>query len=236
MLFVLDFDGTVAPRDTVDTLLQTFADPAWLAIEQEWVEGRINSQQCMAAQIDLVRGTRSDLEKFFETVAIDPSFPAFVRYVSDFAELAIVSDGVDHPIRRALDRAQLDVPVYANAIQFRDGGLEISFPFADSDCSVQSGVCKCAIGRMLDNGRDEFTVLVGDGRSDFCMAREADYVFAKRGLEKFCIDSNIDHTPFETFHDVLAVIKAARDEAQSKQMPEASCQFAKHYRSQFLMQ
>lgn len=236
ILFVLDFDGTIAPRDTVDALLETFALPEWTAIENEWVAGRINSQQCMAAQIDLVRGDKATLARFLDNVAIDPSFPAFVRYVSRFAEVAIVSDGVDYPIVRAMERAGLQVPVYANALELREQGLAISFPYLDADCSVGSGVCKCAISRRLDGKGETFVVLVGDGRSDFCIARSAGYVFAKRGLRKFCQENRIAHTAFETFEDVLAVVQAARDEAQSKRMPEASCQFAKHYRAQSLIQ
>src|SRR5207247_6249324 len=102
MLFIIDFDGTVAPTDTVDALLERFADPEWRRIEERWVAGEINSQECMAAQLALVRGNRAALEEFLGSVVVDRSFPEFVRQVSPYAELAIVSDGLDHPIRRAM--------------------------------------------------------------------------------------------------------------------------------------
>ena len=35
MLFIIDFDGTVAPADTVDDLLERFADPEWKRIEDK---------------------------------------------------------------------------------------------------------------------------------------------------------------------------------------------------------
>src|SRR5882762_10361470 len=101
MLFIIDFDGTVAPTDTVDALLERFADPEWRRIEERWVAGEINSQECMAAQLSLVRGGRAALKEFLESVVVDPFFPAFVRQVSPYADLVIVSDGLDHPIRHA---------------------------------------------------------------------------------------------------------------------------------------
>src|SRR5436190_283119 len=131
MLFIIDFDGTVAPADTVDALLDRFADPEWLRIEERWVAGEINSQECMAAQLSLVSGDRAALEEFLQSVVIDPFFPEFVRQVSPYADLAIVSDGLDHPIRHALRKIGLSVPIFANHLLFRGNGLALSFPYAD---------------------------------------------------------------------------------------------------------
>lgn len=207
MLFVIDFDGTVSQTDTVDVLLERFADPEWRRIEERWVSGELNSQQCMAAQIELVSGDRSALEEFFRSVAIDPSFVDFVRYVSEFSQVAVVSDGLDYPIRLALERLDLPITIHANALQFRPGGLAITFPHNDVSCGVGSGVCKCAIARSLDRGGRGPVILVGDGRSDLCIARMADHVFAKSTLLKFCEKENIRHTPFSTFRDVEDAVR-----------------------------
>ncbi len=164
MLFIIDFDGTVAPADTVDALLEQFADPEWRRIELEWVAGRINSRECMAAQLALVAAERPVLERFLRSVAIDPAFAAFVRHATTFADLAIVSDGLDYPIRHALQGLHTSpIPVFANHLGFRPGGLELSFPYADASCSVKSGLCKCAVTRAVDAGRGLTTVLIGDG-------------------------------------------------------------------------
>jgi 2,3-diketo-5-methylthio-1-phosphopentane phosphatase len=207
LLFIIDFDGTVAPADTVDALLERFADPEWRDVEEQWVRGEINSQQCMAAQIALVRGERGPIEEFLHAIEIDPSFAGFVEYARQFADLAVVSDGLDDPIHHAL--RQLDVPIriYANRLGFRPGGLDLSFPHGDSACAVGSGVCKCAVARTVDAGRGLSTVLIGDGRSDFCLARSADFVFARGTLRSHCEAENIRYMPFETFADVLAIVR-----------------------------
>jgi len=205
MLFILDFDGTIAPADTVDALLDRFAGPEWHVVEERWVNGEINSQQCMAEQIALVSGERDDLEGFLKSVVVDSSFADFVRYVEPFPDLAVVSDGLDFPIRHAL--RHLDIPIYANRMRFRGNGLSIEFPHGDAACSVGSGVCKCAVARSVNAGRGLETILIGDGRSDRCLARSADVVFAKGALRKFCEEESIVHSPFETFGDVLSVVR-----------------------------
>jgi len=217
LLFVIDFDGTIAPTDTVDALLERFAEPEWRQIEEEWVRGGINSRQCMASQIALVRGERAELEEFLHSVDIDPSFEPFVRHVRQFAELAVVSDGLDDPIRHALCRLGVPFRIYANRMGFRPGGLSLSFPYSDAACAVGSGVCKCAVARSINAGRGLPTVLIGDGRSDYCLARSADFVFAKGSLRRMCEAENIIHTPFETFGDVLTIVRrwAAPDYAGS---------------------
>jgi 2-hydroxy-3-keto-5-methylthiopentenyl-1-phosphate phosphatase len=207
MLFIIDFDGTVAPTDTVDALLERFADPEWQRVEEQWVRGEINSRQCMAAQIALIHGERPALEQFLHSVEVDPSFAAFVRYVRQFASLAVVSDGLDDPIRHALRQLDDPIPIYANRLDFRPGGLRISFPYSDSACAVGSGVCKCAVARSVNAGRGLTTVLIGDGRSDLCLARSADFVFAKGTLRRYCDAENIIHAPFETFADVLSIVR-----------------------------
>ena len=73
MIFVLDFDGTIAPVDTVDALLERFGVGEWDAIEQEWVDGKITSRVCMAKQIDMVA---ADREALMRTSAASRSIPA----------------------------------------------------------------------------------------------------------------------------------------------------------------
>lgn len=225
MLFIIDFDGTISPADVVDELLERFADPAWREIEDRWVRGEINSQQCMAEQIALINGDRRLVERFLEAVEIDPSFTEFVDYAVGLGEVAVVSDGLDVPIRHALDRAGLAIPFFANKLEYCDSGFRLSFPYRDASCAVNSGVCKCAVARSIDAGRSETTVLIGDGRSDQCIARTADFVFAKGSLRTFCEAEGINHTPFDSFADVLKVVQgwavSARDESQETRCPLA---------------
>lgn len=61
-------------------------------------------------------------------------------------------------------------------------------------------------------------VFIGDGVSDLAAAREADVLFARRGLrlEEYCREHNISYIPFDTFSDVKTEIEAISREDQKK--------------------
>ena len=208
MLFIIDFDGTLSVRDTVDTLLEKFAAPVWKDIEQAWLDGEICAVECMKQQIRLVDTDHVTLENFFRGIQLDASFLPFHRHVSKFAEVAIVSDGLDHAIKVSTRHADLpELPVYANHLHFVPDGIDISFPHLNSGCSAGNGVCKCAVARDLAQAAGGPVVLIGDGKSDACLAKRADVVFAKGSLIKHCEKQAISYYPFQTFADVLAKVR-----------------------------
>jgi 2-hydroxy-3-keto-5-methylthiopentenyl-1-phosphate phosphatase len=209
MIFVIDFDGTLAMHDTVDGLLERHADPSWRALEAEWVADRISAQECMQRQIGLVRADRITLDRYFHGITLDPHFRAFRQHVRDFAHVAIVSDGLDYAIRCALRQGGLDdLPVFANRLQFEsDNSLALDFPHRNAACAGGNGVCKCAIARQLAARHGDPIVLVGDGKSDACLAGVADIVFAKGSLIRHCESRGIAYTRFDTFADVLNTVR-----------------------------
>ena len=201
----VDFDGTIAPVDTTDLLLERFAAPAWRDIEEEWKAGRIGSRECMVRQIDLVRATPAKMDDFIRTVDIDPGFRSFAALFRRLGHaLVVVSDGLDRTIRTVLDRNDIDVPYFANHLQWRgDDRWRLTFPHARSDCSALSGNCKCS----FSEGRPtELNILVGDGRSDFCLAGRADLVLAKSSLLKHCRNTGLPHIAFENFNEATKLL------------------------------
>lgn len=209
MLFVIDFDGTLSLRDSVDALLERHAPADWHAVEAEWAQGKITAKECMSQQIRMITANEEQLERFFETIRLDSSFLPFLNYVQNFAEVAIVSDGIGRAIHAALDAAGFPgIRIFANRLSFSDDRWELSFPNSDEACAVGGGVCKCAVARNLSGGSTEPVVLIGDGRSDMCLAGRADYVFAKESLARHCESEGIPFTEFQSFSDVLKSIQS----------------------------
>jgi 2,3-diketo-5-methylthio-1-phosphopentane phosphatase len=204
---LVDFDGTVAPDDPTDRLFARFADPSWRVIEQDWQGGLISSRECMARQVELLRATPEALDAEIRTIRLDPGFPIFLEFCRRHgAEVKIVSDGFDRVVSAALRRARLSVPFFANKLEWQGGDRwRLAFPHAQSDCRVSGANCKCSHAqRPYQSPR----VVVGDGRSDFCMSAGADYVIAKGTLADHCRSCGQAYAPFANFHDVTARLSA----------------------------
>ena len=78
-------------------------------------------------------------------------------------------------------------------------------PDGIQDCGM-TAMCKCdRVWRMRRSGHQ--VVFVGDGASDECAASQADVVLATGSLGETCRSQGIDHTNFETFYEVLNVVR-----------------------------
>ena len=62
-------------------------------------------------------------------------------------------------------------------------------------------------------------IFCGDGVSDISAAREADILFAKRGLdlEHWCKLENIPYTAFDRFNEVLEVVRTIIQDVEGEQ-------------------
>lgn len=214
----VDFDGTIAPLDTTDLLLERFADPRWLDIEEQWKAGLIGSRECMVRQVDLIRATPEQIDRFVDEVEIDPGFRGFVRLMDGLGHaVTVVSDGLDRTVGPVLKRAGIDVPLRANRLAWAGGDRwRLTFPHARSDCLSLAGNCKC---QFADADRVSARIVVGDGRSDFCIAGRADLVLAKGPLVRHCSGLGLPHVVFRDFGEASELLMhwiAARAEGPAE--------------------
>jgi len=198
----VDFDGTIVPCDATDLILETFADSGWHDIEQEWQAGRIGSRECMTRQISLLRATPEQMLAKIEEIDVDPGFATFVAECErNNIGITVVSDGMDFVIERVLRNAgHPQLKFFANHLEHTGGDRwRLTFPNARSDCRVLAGNCKCS---FTAPHASSVKVVVGDGRSDFCVAGQADLVFAKGTLLALCEKDGLTHYPYSDFFTV----------------------------------
>lgn len=215
----IDFDGTIVSRDVTDEVIQRFSRPGWEIPERLWVEGKIGSRECLSTQISLLSASIDEVLNYIDKMRIDPAFPAFVDFLRDASiPFAIISDGFQGFIKRLFLNSGLDEipPVVANDIRETPTGLEAIFPYAEEHCS--SGTCKCAAASKLGGGLP--VVLIGDGRSDFCLARNAAYVLSKGKLSVFCTENSIHGQTFKDFSDATRIIQSGMMESFHTAIPD----------------
>lgn len=205
-----DFDGTISTSDVTDTLLEAFGKPGWQEIEAEWLAGRIGSRVCMQQQIACLDASKEELDEAIDSIAVDEAFASFAEAIAIRGwELSIVSDGLDYAIGRILRRHHLSaLPFYANRLsQTGERSWGLDSPHADAMCHSASGMCKCAFAHRARIAGNK-VLMVGDGRSDFCVAGSADLVFAKGRLITHCFDKCLLHVPVSGFDDAMRMIPA----------------------------
>lgn len=182
--------------------MERFAPDEWKDVEKLWQEGKISSKECLDAQLSLVNISKNDLEDFLKSVEIDKGFLMFIDYVKYHfnANIYILSDGFRLFIKKILgDYIKKVDGVYANNLYFINNKFKTLYRYSKDDC--QLGVCKCDIVNKLAS---DVNVYIGDGISDFCASKHADFVFAKGKLLHFLKAQNVkDFTSFSYFEDII---------------------------------
>ncbi len=202
-----DFDGTISRQDVGNRLFATFASSGWKHPVQDWISGKISSRDCLLAECSLARATREQVTRFVLGQRIDPYFKRFLHFCRrQHIPVIILSDGLDFYIDLILKKYGLeDLPRYANHLVFQGSRLVPSFPYFEQGCG-SCGNCKgFHVRRFGQDGRT--TIYIGDGYSDKCAVQDADLVFAKGDLRRYCRQHGIEHIPYCDFNDVLRRIR-----------------------------
>ena len=154
----LDFDGTISRVDVVDAILDRYADPLWMEVEEDWRAGRLGSRACLARQMALVRASASQMDSLVDAIDIDEGFvPLLEACDRAGSPVHIVSDGFDYCIRRILARlppssARLVARITICASHLEpaaDGRWHTAFPFPGVTCEHGCATCKPAMMRAL---------------------------------------------------------------------------------------
>ena len=204
----IDFDGTISRKDVLDELIRNYAiNESWRLIEERWLAGLIGSRECLSQEFALINISLPELNDFLDRIEIDPGIHPLLALLREHkVPVAVLSDGVERFIRRILLRHGIrNMEIRANKITHRAGRLKLSCPHSSSECVAQAAHCKCASANALCHPARK-TVYIGDGRSDLCPARGADWVFAKGVLARALTHEHISYIPYLTLQDVTATL------------------------------
>jgi 2-hydroxy-3-keto-5-methylthiopentenyl-1-phosphate phosphatase len=203
-----DFDGTITRTDVVDSILQVYADPAWLLIEEEWKAGRIGSRACLRSQMNLVRARPEELDALLDGIEVDEGFATVLDTCArHHVGMHIISDGFDYCIDRVLGRPALAlksylpfVEVFASHLEPQGHTWNVEFPYFPLLCSHGCATCKPAVMDWLNPGGAS-TIFVGDGLSDRYAATNADLVFGK-SLSSYCQEHGITYVGYTDLGEI----------------------------------
>jgi 2-hydroxy-3-keto-5-methylthiopentenyl-1-phosphate phosphatase len=196
MRLVLDWDGTVTERDTLDLVLQEFGDPEIYArVESELDAGRMTLNDVIAAEFATVTVPLAEAVAFVvEHTRVRPGFAELARTRHPL----VISSGFHELIEPVLGREGVlgRVELRANRVEARPDGWRVHFRVAEL-CDECGEPCKRG---DLPTGE---VVYAGDGHSDYCASLAADRVFATGSLARWLRSRGVAFRPLTDFR-VLA--------------------------------
>ena len=196
----VDFDGTIFMQDTGHVLVDTLNVPF-----------------------------ENGFDVLADTLEIDPDFREFHTFCAqNDIPFNVISAGLKPVLRKVLDtflgeEDSARIEIVANEASINEDGSEWK-PIWRHDSEVGHdkalSVNEARIQARDNCGEDEvpLIVFIGDGVSDLPAAREADVLFARKGLrlEEYCQEHNIPYIPFDTFADIKREIERILAEDQAK--------------------
>ncbi|KAJ5940963.1 hypothetical protein N7516_001131 [Penicillium verrucosum] len=226
-----DFDGTIFLQDTGHVLVDNLGCGAAYRnkLEEQFETGKRSFRDIsddMWGSLSIPFGDGFDLME--KNLQIDPGFQEFHQYcVREGFPFNVISAGLKPVLQRTLDiflgeKEASSIEIVANDLK-APGGIPWKPVWRDNTASGHdkaASVNKARTKAQAECEPDEIPLIVfiGDGVSDLAAAREADVLFARRGLrlEKYCLEHGIPYTPFDTFADVKRDVEAISLEDQKK--------------------
>ena len=199
---LIDYDGTISLTDVTDVVMAEHLPGNWEESAALYDAGKIGSRSQMVWELEEF-DTESEL--LFATAAAQPHDPGFVPFIrraqAASIPIEVVSDGFGFFIRPALERLGVgELTVVTSLTVFAGRSASIEFPNGHPRCLV-CGTCKRervfahrAAGRQV--------MYIGDGESDRYAAGYSDIVFAKRSLERICIEAGWPFHRWTTFSEI----------------------------------
>jgi len=191
---VLDWDGTVTERDTLDLVLERFGDPEiYQRVEAALNRNTMTLNEVISEEFATVTAPLDEvLSWLLEHVRIRPGFAELARAHRPL----IISSGFHELIEPVLEREGLldAVELRANSVEPRPDGWRAHFRVAGR-CEACGEPCKRG---DLPTGVE--VVYAGDSHSDLCASLAADRVFATANLARWLGERNVPYRPLTDFH------------------------------------
>jgi 2-hydroxy-3-keto-5-methylthiopentenyl-1-phosphate phosphatase len=204
LAILIDYDGTISLTDVTDTVMAEHVPGVWEEASALYDAGGMGSRRLMAWEIELIDADPAALLAAAARQPHDPGFVPFVRLAQAAGiPIEIVSDGFGFFIEPALAALGVpELPVVTARTTFQGRRASIEFPNGHPACFV-CGTCKRA--RVLAyRAAGRRVLFIGDGESDRYAGGYSDIVFAKRSLERICLEAGWPFHRWTAFSEIEA--------------------------------
>ena len=229
ILIFSDFDGTIALQDTGHLL---FDKHGCGPERRQQLDDQIHSGERSFREVSeemwgsLHVGFDDGFDVMKEKLVFDPDFSDFHAFcVRNKIPFNVISAGLKPLLRAVLEHhlgpeAAGNIDIISNDMRMGADGQTWEVVWRDDtplghDKAASIQTFKGDSTTLDEDELPPLIVFIGDGVSDLPAAREADILFARRGLklENYCIENKIPYIPFDSFASIKREIQrlAAED-------------------------
>lgn len=210
-LIFCDFDGTITVKDNIVAIMKRFAPTEAEPIIKQVLGQEISIREGVGRMFSLLpTALKDDITEFaLNQAEIRQGFQRFLNYIKqEHIDFKVVSGGIDFFVDPILKPFGLDKQaIFRNESDFSGERIRITWPHpCDDSCKVDCGLCKTSLFRKYAH-EQHFKIMIGDSITDLAAAKLADLVFARGFLLEKCQQLGLPHHPYETFDDILLVLK-----------------------------
>ncbi|KAF3008184.1 hypothetical protein E8E14_007513 [Neopestalotiopsis sp. 37M] len=227
-----DFDGTIFMQDTGHVLFDAYGCGSK---KREMLDEQIkNGERSFREVSEEMWGSLNvpfddGFEVMEKTLEIDVDFQTFHKWcLANDIPFNVISAGLKPILRKVLDtflgeEESSHIQIIANDADIKEDGSSWKPIWRHDtelghDKALSVNEARAQAELTCEDGSIPLIVFIGDGVSDLPAAREADVLFARRGLrlEEYCVEHSIKYIPFDTFADIQKKLEEIRKEDEEK--------------------
>ncbi len=193
-----DFDGTITATESLEAVFREFLPGKWEPVKKKLIAGETTLRQAVPAMIEAIESEKCpEIARFVSEIPIRPGFSDFLNFLENTGiPMVIVSGGV---------RKMVEIKLGELLGQIHDVvavDVDASGPYLSVHSAFSGGSELVDKAAVIDSYGADVKIVVGDGITDFNMARHADLVFARDSLAKYLERKKARHVMWEDFTDI----------------------------------
>lgn len=193
-----DFDGTITAKESLEAVFTTFAPGRWEPVKQKLMAGKLTVRDGVREVMETIPSARyPEMCAFVAGIPIRPGLEEFLDFLEHrHIPFVVLSGGF-----RGMVEARLG-PLKERMHRIYAADVDVSGPFLKVTSAHESDAELVAKAEVMALFSAREKIVVGDGITDFNMARHADVVFARDRLARFLDQSGIAYYPWLDFFDL----------------------------------
>lgn len=217
-----DWDGTVTLQDSNDMITDDLGmgQPERLKINKQIKHGDLSFSKGFQLMLDSISANGHTIDQCIDhliaNVNLDPGFESMVKWCYQFnIPVVVVSSGMYIIINKLLNvlipdvqlRNHIQIMSNETTINEEDGTWAIKYRDDSHFGHDKNQSIVTTLAKYKDS--KPYSFYCGDGVSDISASKSCDLLFAKKGydLVDVCIKDGVKFIEFESFDDILKVLK-----------------------------